>query len=238
MSNRFFKLPIQVDVPRLQEDLYTCEKAQWVDHFNKNDYQGDWTGIALRSATGHSTDLVVLSVQKGFVDTPLLEQCPYFQQVIGSFLCEKDTIRLLALSPGSEIKTHRDNGLGYEFGIFRIHIPITTDEKVAFVVDGEQLNMEAGACWYANFDLPHSVRHLGTQRRIHLVIDCQRNEWSDALFARCGYDFEIEKQKTKYDLKTVQQMLLHLRANGSDTAHKMADDLIAEYGIGIPPSGV
>ena len=59
--------------------------------------------------------------------------------------------------------------------------------------------MQAGSAWYANINLPHSVQNKGKNDRIHLVIDCLRNDWSDKLFASMGYDFDYEKkEKTVY----------------------------------------
>jgi hypothetical protein len=237
MDNRFFQLPFQFDVSKLLEDLKHCEAAQWQGHYNKNDYEGDWTGIALRSPTGNTSDLLSAPNVAQFQDTQLLQHCPYFREILDQFACEKENVRLLALSPGSDIKTHRDRGMGYPDGCFRIHIPITTDEQVDFIVDGQHLHMAAGSCWYANFDLPHSVRHRGQTRRIHLVMDCQRNAWSDALFGRCGYDFEAEKQARKYSLDTVLRMIEMLQLQKTEAADALIVRLQQEYGLWQPPSG-
>ncbi|HEU4694303.1 MAG TPA: hypothetical protein VFS23_38310 [Vicinamibacterales bacterium] len=42
-----------------------------------------------------------------------------------------------------------------------MYIPITTNERTRFVVDGEMLPMQPGDCWYANFGLTHSARNDG-----------------------------------------------------------------------------
>lgn len=42
-----------------------------------------------------------------------------------------------------------------------LYIPITTNERTRFVVDGEMLPMQPGDCWYANFGLTHSARNDG-----------------------------------------------------------------------------
>jgi hypothetical protein len=139
-----------------------------------------------------------------------------------------ETVRLLALSPGSIINEHRDMGLGYEDGRFRLHIPITTDADVSFVVDGCRLQMDAGQCWYANFSLPHAVHHNGTRRRIHLVIDGLRNDWTDRLFASAGYNFQLEKQSKGYDHATKMGMIKQLRMMDTDTARAIIASLEAD----------
>ncbi|MFN0175586.1 MAG: aspartyl/asparaginyl beta-hydroxylase domain-containing protein [Saprospiraceae bacterium] len=224
MDNRFFPLPFQFNTAKLAADLATCEAQQWAMHYNKNDYSGDWTGIALRSATGNAVDINAVNTSS-FQDTPLLAQCPYFQELLDTLQFEKDTVRLLALAPGSVIKEHRDRGLGYEHGCFRLHIPITTDEQVSFVVDNTRLDMKAGQCWYANFNLPHSVKHEGSTRRIHLVIDGTRNEWTDQLFGACGFDFELEKKGKEYDAATKAQMIAHLRLMDNDAVRALIAQL-------------
>lgn len=211
------KLPFSFDPERLIADLAVCEAAQWQAHFNQRDYAGDWTGIALRSRSGESLDI---SAHSGdwFEDTPLLASCPYFREILDRFPFEKETVRLLALAPGSVIHEHRDPGLGYPHGYFRLHLPILTDDKVLFTVGGCDLLMRAGECWYADFDRPHSVRHEGTVRRVHLVIDGKRNEWTDAVFEEAGYDFEREKKAGEFDLATKKAMIEHLRLIGTPAA--------------------
>src|SRR6218665_2198527 len=119
MNNHFFKLPFLFETDLLLQDLETAAKSVWSDHFNQKDYDGKWTSISLRSATGNETDIYATPGIATYSDTPLLKQCAYFQSIINLFECEKESVRLLSLAPGSNIKTHRDNGLSYRFGEFR-----------------------------------------------------------------------------------------------------------------------
>ena len=222
--NRFFLLPIAFDVPSLLQDLAVCDAFNWSKHYNTADYTGEWKGISLRSASGAAENILAIQA-KSFQDTPLMEQCHYFRKIISGFQCHLETIRLLALAPGSHIKTHRDQGLSYTEGCFRLHMPILTDSEVAFVVDGEPLSMQAGECWYANFDLPHNVIHNGSTRRVHLVIDGMRNDWTDKLFGEAGYDFEQENKPKQYDEKTKALMIEQLMAMGTETAMRLIAEL-------------
>lgn len=47
------KLPFQFDVALLKQDLEQISQDLWLDHFNKQDYQGGWSVAALRSVGGH-----------------------------------------------------------------------------------------------------------------------------------------------------------------------------------------
>jgi aspartyl/asparaginyl beta-hydroxylase (cupin superfamily) len=42
--------------------------------------------------------------------------------------------------------------------------------------------MKPGECWYINVNYRHSVHNYGEIDRTHLVIDVERNDWTDELF--------------------------------------------------------
>lgn len=225
-QNRFFKLPFVFDTYQLLTDLATCNVIDWPVHYNQRDFSGRWSSIALRSLSGKEAD--VRALPGTFADTDLLGQCPYFQGILEQFRCEKEAVRLLALAPGALIHEHRDFETCYEYGFFRIHIPIQTGDRVTFRVDGETLPMRAGECWYANFDLLHSVRNDGPTDRVHLVIDCRRNAWSDDLFAQAGYDFSAEQQKQVIAPDVRRQMIAELALQDTDVARKLIAELEKE----------
>lgn len=228
-QNHYFPLSFQFDVPSLLADLATCQQKEWISHFNSNDFSGEWKSISLQSKSGKSTDIYAFSGNENvYQPTELLAECSYFQYVISQFKAPLESIRLLNLLPNSEIKTHKDQGCCYEEGIFRLHIPITTDENVDFIVAGERLEMKAGSCWYANFNLPHSVLHCGTQARVHLIIDGIRNEWSDEIFRNAGYDFELEKKENELSLDTKRQMIEMLKTMDTPAANELIIKLSAE----------
>ena len=219
--NRFLRLPFLFDQQRLTHDLGKCVELEWRDHFNANDYSGEWNGIALRSASGLTRDILAHPSGDEYRDTPLLEACSYFREVLGGFHCEQEGARLLRLAPGSRIKEHRDRGQSYADGMFRVHIPIRTDATVSFRVDGCEVPMKDGECWYANFDLPHSVANDGPHERIHLVIDCKRNVWSDEVFRTAGYDFSEEARQRQPDEETRRRMIEELSRMKTDAAQRL-----------------
>jgi hypothetical protein len=210
MNNESIKLPLDFEPQQLQQDLDICEKSMWSEHFNTSDYAGSWKSIALRSASGKPTDIYAHPGDTNFKNTPLLDTCAYFQEILDQFHFEKESVRLLCLMPGSQILEHSDPGLAYQFGSFRLHIPIITDPEVDFIVGGNLIPMKSGECWYANFQLPHSVKHNGTSRRVHLVIDGKRNAWTDQLFKQGGYDVEAENTFETYDSVTRKEIIENL----------------------------
>ncbi|WP_018621179.1 aspartyl/asparaginyl beta-hydroxylase domain-containing protein [Spirosoma luteum] len=224
-DNRFFRLPFLFDPVRLADDLLVCQQLDWPSHFNRADFSGRWTSIALRSASGSEIDIRAHPGE--YADTPLLAKCPYFQTVLSQFQCQQESVRLLALAPGSVIHEHRDGNTSYEHGFFRLHVLIQTGSEVAFRVDGQALPMAEGECWYANFDLLHSVRNDGLTNRVHLVLDCRRNAWSDALFLKAGYDFAAEQRVHPHSLELTRQIMAELARHNTDTARRLMDKLSA-----------
>ena len=229
MKTAFLKLPFHFSEEKLLQDLEVCKKYNFTSHFNKNDYSGDWTSISLRSQNGEMSNIFALPQNnEKYKDTELLQECTYFKMIIDSFECEKESIRLLNLKPGSVIKEHTDYNLGYEDGIFRIHIPITTNKGVHFFINYEEVKMLPSECWYGNFNFTHSVCNDGKIDRIHLVMDCLRNDWSDKLFAENGYNFEAEYQQSEYSRETKLQMIEQLKLMDTETSKAMIAQLERE----------
>ncbi|MEW2619448.1 hypothetical protein [Streptomyces sp. NPDC048106] len=51
-----------------------------------------------------------------------------------------------------------------------------------FASDWRRATGAPGRLWYADFDRPHYAQNLGTERRIHLVVDCMPTPELVALF--------------------------------------------------------
>ncbi|MGB5981165.1 MAG: aspartyl/asparaginyl beta-hydroxylase domain-containing protein [Nonlabens sp.] len=222
---RHLQLPFIFDETELLEDLKIAEKFRWKNHFNENGYHGDWVVISLLSVSGNSEDIQAYDQSNAEAqDTDLLNLCPYFKQVIDTFECKKLNARLMKLEPGAYIKPHTDFDLGYEDGNFRIHIPIETNDQVSFVLDGDHLMMLPGECWYTNVNFEHSVRNDGLASRVHLVMDLERNKWSDNLFFSRAPKQNFMKPETKHDDHTTRSIIENLKMMDED-GNK---DLIAE----------
>ena len=176
-SSNALKLALAFDPARLVEALSAVRADLWTRHFNAADFDGDWSGVALRSSDGTPQAISPNPTAGTFVDTRVLHDSPYFSELLRSFECPLMSVRLLNLRAGSVIREHRDPGLAREDGWVRLHIPIQTNDGVDFRLDGMRITMRAGECWYLNLSRPHAVRNRGTTDRIHLVIDGVVNPW-------------------------------------------------------------
>lgn len=181
---RCLKLPFQFEPARLRADLALVDSKEWIPHVNRRHYDGEWSGAALRSLAGSATNLLPEAHGAAeFADTALLARCAYFREVLATFRCPLQSVRLLRLHAGSNIAEHVDHALDFDDGEIRLHVPIVTSDAVKFYLDGARLVMAPGECWYTNVNLPHSVENGGSIDRIHLVIDCRVDGWLRDLFA-------------------------------------------------------
>ena len=227
IRTKYLKLPFQFDVQALGRDLEQVLESSWLPHFNQKGYTGSWKAIPLYAPGGDSNNILAFVADETRVaETPILSTCSYFKEVISSFKCSFSAIRLLRLEPGSYIKPHRDLKSGYEDGFFRLHIPIATNPKVNFTLDGERLSMQPGECWYTNVNYVHSVSNDGATDRVHLVIDGQRNEWSDELFfSLAPKESLLQREEQAYDPKTVRLMIEELKRQESEGAKALVEEL-------------
>ena len=179
------RLPLTFDPGLLARDLARASAAKWTSHYVKQNYEGDWSVIPLRGPAGETHPLRMIYADptaRAFADTPFLDGCGYFRQVLDAFECPLRTVRLMRLAAGSLIKEHTDLDLSFEDGMVRMHIPITTSEDVAFYLNKTRVVLDAGSAWYLRLSDPHSVVNRGSADRVHLVVDANVNGWVEALF--------------------------------------------------------
>jgi hypothetical protein len=77
---------------------------------------------------------------------------------------------LVNLKPQGKIRAHVDTGFSL-MNSCRVHIPVTTNDRVVFSVGDETRAMKGGEMWEVNNARTHSVENLGETDRVHLIID-------------------------------------------------------------------
>jgi len=174
------RLALDFDPDRLSQDLSNAVSHGWRRQADRQVYDGAWDAIALRAPAEARHPIAMIfanPTSESFVDTPVLKACPYFREVLGAFPCTLRSARLMRLAPGSVIKEHIDSFLDIEDGRVRLHIPVVTNDRIDFRLNGRPLVMAAGTTWYLRVSDPHSVANRGTTERVHLVIDAELNQW-------------------------------------------------------------
>jgi len=181
------RLPLQFDAAALQADVRRFEDEAWVRHFVTQNYEGDWTILPLRAPASavHPVQMIYSDPScDAYTDTALLAACPAIAAALARFQCPLESVRLMRLGVGSVIKTHTDHDLDVEHGRARLHVPIETNAGVDFRLNGEQVVLGEGECWYLRLSDPHSVANRGDRDRVHLVIDAVVSPWLHELLAR------------------------------------------------------
>jgi hypothetical protein len=189
------RLPVAFDPARLQRDLDALAAVDWTAHFVRQNYEGDWSAIPLRAVTGtrRPSQMIYASpTATSFEDTPFLESCPFFRDVLREFGCEFRCVRLMRLTPGSFINEHDDLDLDAESGVARLHIPITTNPAVEFELNRVRVVLAPGSAWYLRLSDPHRAANRGTTDRVHLVADAMVNAKLRAMLAQAASEAELE----------------------------------------------
>src|SRR5688500_10003268 len=110
------RLPFSIDADLLQIHLDSLHHQMTIRQPGP-DHDGAWKGIALLARDSDKTDLGYHNQDpRPVLKTEALATCPYFEQVIDAFECEKRGVRLLALEPGGIIREHHDSNESLDFG--------------------------------------------------------------------------------------------------------------------------
>nr|HQT25981.1 aspartyl/asparaginyl beta-hydroxylase domain-containing protein [Burkholderiales bacterium] len=227
-KTRYLRLPFSFDVVRLKDDVSKIHDGEWIVHANDAAYDMEWRCAPLRSVEGRADHILSLPGMR-YEDTALLSRCQYIREVIDAFECEKTSVRLMALAPGSRINPHRDSGTSFEEGLARLHIPIVTAPEALFTIEGEEVHFPAGRAWYLNACCLHGVHNGSRQPRIHLMLDCVVNPWLEAIFLNAGFE---SGAKPKYEDASINDenvgaIIASLMDMDGETGKKLSGKLAA-----------
>ena len=98
---------------------------------------------------------------------------PLMHDIIGRFYPKGGTIiRAMAakLKAGKAITPHTDNHASFRRS-HRIHVPVTTNNKVRFMIEGRPHRLEVGNAYEINNQKRHSVLNSGDDDRITYIFD-------------------------------------------------------------------
>jgi len=183
------RLPLAFDLDAMRADLAALPMADWIAHFVPQHYAGDWSVVPLRAPAGETHPIRMIHSDPSaseWVDTPWLARMPGLRSAMDVFRCPLTAVRLMRLAAGSRIHEHRDHDLMAECGVARVHVPIATNPRVGFLLNGEPVAMAEGEAWYLRLADPHAVHNDGDSDRVHLVLDLVVDGWFESLLQRAG----------------------------------------------------
>ena len=165
------------DVPMqsLKEAIESLERIAWLDNQQRQqeyDVHRRTESVVMIFTSGDGWPDIKVTREAGW---DLLHEAavPLMMEVISQHYPVGGTIiRAMAakLLPGEVITPHRDAHPSFH-NSHRIHIPIKTNARVRFMIDGQPHKLEIGKAYEINNQKTHSVMNKGKEERINFIFD-------------------------------------------------------------------
>ena len=164
-----------IDTTALSEAILTQEVAAWhEDTYRQKSYDvHDQTeSIVLVFTDGENWPESDVKKEPGWdriadVAVPVMHEIIEKHYPAGGTIIRAMAAKLLA---GGKIKPHHDKHASFHCG-HRIHIPITTNPRVRFMIDGQPYQLAVGQAYELNNQKQHSVMNKGAEDRITFIFD-------------------------------------------------------------------
>ena len=163
-----------VDIDSLQNAILGLSDEDWLSNEQRqNDFEvhKQTQSVILVFCDGPMNDLVV-SKESGW-DLLAQTAIPVMHELINRAYPPGGTIiRAMAakLLSSGRINPHFDSHATFRRS-HRIHVPITTNPRVRFMIDGRPYRMEVGEAYEINNQKTHSVINSGSEDRITFIFD-------------------------------------------------------------------
>ena len=164
-----------VDVAELSRAILSQDRDAWLEEEHRqNVYEVHRQTESMVLVFAETADWPELSVVKKPAWDRLADVAvPLMHDIIGRYYPAGGTIiRAMAakLLPGGKIRPHTDAHPSFHAG-HRIHVPITTNRRVRFMIEGRPYRMEVGQAYEINNQKMHSVANRGDEDRITFIFD-------------------------------------------------------------------
>ncbi len=174
------KLPFQFDAGRLLDDVQKLKLHDYV-FYNVIQLRGPAHLIDASRPIPPPADDYADGSWTEWLDSEALKRTTYLNEVLNFFKkhLTVNLVRLLRLEPGGIVQEHTDPTLGLHIkkSMIRLTIPILTNDRVQFILNGTTIPLQAGECWYIRLTDPHRVINQSAQERINLTLDVIPNPW-------------------------------------------------------------
>jgi len=163
-----------VDAKPLVDAVLALDEETWLANVNRqNDYEvhKQTQSVVLVFCDGSPENLEI-SKEAGW-DALADVAIPVMHDLIGQHYPPGGTIiRAMAakLLSGGRINPHFDSHATFRHS-HRIHVPITTNKRVRFMIDGRPYHLEVGQAYEINNQKTHSVMNSGKEDRITFIFD-------------------------------------------------------------------
>ena len=164
-----------VDVAELSRAILSQERNAWLEEEHRqNAYEVHRETESMVMIFAETADWPEITVRKMPAWDRLADAAvPLMHDIIGRHYPAGGTIiRAMAakLLAGGKIRPHIDALQSFHAG-HRIHVPITTNRRVRFMIEGRPHQMEVGRAYEINNQKLHSVANNGDEDRITFIFD-------------------------------------------------------------------
>jgi hypothetical protein len=165
----------QVDIARLRAAVLAIPEAIWdaenEDKPNRFEALDRTRHIVFRFVSNfrdwrQSYDRPLWTEWKALIEPVLAEATRDYGYQQGVF----PRVMLARMAPGGIIKPHRDANPAAKWP-HKIHVPLVTNDKVTFFVDGVGYHFPEGEAVEVSNMAVHAVENAGTTDRIHLIFE-------------------------------------------------------------------
>jgi hypothetical protein len=165
----------KVDMESLGAAIMACDATAWDENVERQksyEVHEQTRSIVLLFAEVEKWPAVDVTKQPGW-DRLAEKAVPLMHEIIGKWYPPGGTIiRAMAakLLAGGRILPHRDSHPSFGAG-HRIHVPIVTNSRVRFMIDGRPYQLQVGEAYEINNQKVHSVMNKGADDRINFIFD-------------------------------------------------------------------
>lgn len=164
----------EIDATALSDAILALDDQRWLENqARQNEYEvhKQTQSVVLVFCDGPMSDLEVAK-HTGW-ESLSGEAVPIMHQLIEQHYAPGGTIiRAMAakLLAGGRINPHFDSHESFRRS-HRIHVPITTNSRVRFMIDGQPHRLAVGEAYEINNQKTHSVLNSGKEDRITFIFD-------------------------------------------------------------------
>lgn len=164
----------KVDIGALSDAVLGLPAATWLENERRQqeyEVHRQTRSVVLVFCDGEKSELVV-EQREGWdalapVAVPVMHELIERHYSPGGTIIRAMAAKLLA---GGRINAHFDSHPTFRKS-HRIHVPITTNSRVRFMIDGRPYRMNVGEAYEINNQKTHSVMNSGSDDRITFIFD-------------------------------------------------------------------
>lgn len=164
-----------IDIDELRAAILGLDDESWQENRQRQleyEVHKSTESVVLVFTDGSGWPEIEVNRESGW-DRLAEQAVPLMHRIIAEHYPPGGTIiRAMAakLLAGKVIRPHSDNHPSFHHG-HRIHVPITTNSRVRFMIDGRPYRMAVGNAYEINNQKNHSVMNKGSEDRITFIFD-------------------------------------------------------------------